>query len=625
MIRVLTRCALTAAAISLLSIAQAAASTPTPSPSPLPQIAHVVTSDRAAEPLTRSVRTTYVITKAQMLRDGDRSVADALAKVPGATLNRYGPFGSQTSLSLLGSSAAQVLVLLDGMPVAGAQLGGADVGAFSTSGVERIEVVEGGGSTLYGSGSVGGVVNIITTPATRASAVASIGSFGTSTFAFESPYLSFSRTQGNNAYPLPDGSSHENAAGGLSSLRMGYRHRLGVIEATLSADASNESIGVPGSFNFFSPTSHQNTLVRDARLELSQTRANSTLSLQLGESTQSIAYTCNTPIDVNCPNSFATTPTPYADLLNDLRTMASLRDVVGSGSERMLFGIDLTRGFARIDDGTDPYSINSYAQTAAYAQSQWSARNGDEFYIGMRGERDGAQGGEFTPSIGGKYHLSRSAYLRANAATAFDAPSAELLYYPGFSNPNLAAERLRVGDVTLVAPRLGGGFTFGWFATAGTNLIVANPPNYIPDNVGHALVEGFTLGVKSRRTHGFQTSLDITDLYRAEDLDTLTRLSGRGPVLQTRLGFMYRPAATKSFDGFGISATTEGSQGAYDPTLPAFAQSLGYTRVDAYLGYRIGRHAALTLRGYDLGNERYAQFSGYPLPGRSFTLEIRTR
>jgi outer membrane receptor for Fe3+-dicitrate len=79
--------------VFLFAAALAAASTPTPSPSPsptpLPQIAHVVTSDRGSESVTRAARTTYVVTAAEMARDGDRTIADALQNVPGVTINQY--------------------------------------------------------------------------------------------------------------------------------------------------------------------------------------------------------------------------------------------------------------------------------------------------------------------------------------------------------------------------------------------------------------------------------------------------------------------------------------------------------------------------------------------------------
>ena len=83
--------------------------------------------------------------------------------------SRYGAFGASTSVGIRGSSSQQVLVLMDGLPVAGSQIDDVDLEQIPVSGIDRIEVVEGGGSTLYGSGSIGGVINIITAPASARS------------------------------------------------------------------------------------------------------------------------------------------------------------------------------------------------------------------------------------------------------------------------------------------------------------------------------------------------------------------------------------------------------------------------------------------------------------------------
>src|SRR5580692_133984 len=151
--------------VPLIAAVVAAASvspTPSPSASPALQIAHVVTSDRSDESLTRATRVTFVVTQDQILRNGYRTVGDAIGGVPGVQLEHYGAIGSNDSYGIRGSSSAQVLVLVDGMPARGSFANSVNLGTFSTAGVERIEIVEGGGSTLYGTGAVGGVINVIT-------------------------------------------------------------------------------------------------------------------------------------------------------------------------------------------------------------------------------------------------------------------------------------------------------------------------------------------------------------------------------------------------------------------------------------------------------------------------------
>lgn len=626
-------------------IAAVVAATPSPSPSPtVPEIAHVVTSDRGLETTERTARTTYVVTAAQIARDGDRTVAEALQNVPGVDIVRYGAFGAAAAVGIRGSSSQQVLVLMDGQPLAGGQIDDVNLEQFSVAGVNRVEVVEGGGSTLYGSGSIGGVINIITSQPPQASATVSTGSFDEQTYLFQTPYLSFQRTYATNDYSVENAPNRANAQAGMTALTARYGHSIGALDLTLTGNILSAASGVPGELGFLSPTSEQSNVNRNLRLQVAKNGPHSTATLELGDSSQDLAYTCNTPEDPNCPNSSFPTPgpgmssnPPYAQMLYDQHWMASLRDVVDNVHQRLVYGVDLMRGIARVDQGTGGGSplaadnapiVDAYAQTAAYVQSQWFTSNGGQFYLGLRGERDGGFGGAYSPSIGGVLPLSRDVQLKLNAASAFRAPIAEELYYPGFSNPNLVPERTRVGDATFVAPRLWGGVSLGWFTTSGSNLIVSPPPLYIPENVGHASIQGLTLNVATPPQHGYAATLNVTNLYRAQDLDTDSRLPGRGPVFAVGLGLRYAAPPVSRFDGFGVVVQTQGPQESADPYLsPAYAvyQPATFTQVDGYIGYRVTPRLLLTLRGYNLGDDRYALYAGYPMPGRSFAVELRSR
>ncbi len=617
----------------LLAAAIAAAPAPSPTPTLLP-IAHVVTSDRSSESTAKTARTTYVVTKSDIVRNGYLTVAQALENVPGVEIESYGGLGSVSSVSIRGSSTSEVLVLLDGMPIAGSQIDAIDLGQIPTSGIERIEVVEGGGSTLYGSGSVGGVINIITSSPPRSSATASAGSYGEDSLSIETPYLALARTIAANDYALPNGTVEPNAAAELNSLRTGYSHDFGAVDLTVGGDLIDQEGGSPGVQGFISPTSRLGLVNRDARVELSHSGARSTLSVQLGASTSDLTFTCDTPVDDECPNTGITT-TPFAQLLTEDRLMSDLRDVVDNGNERLVYGVDLTRGDARVDDGIDPIQFHPFDQVAAYAQSQWFDARSDEWYAGVRAESDGVPGGAISPSIGGIENVTSNLLLRWNAATAFRAPTEEELYYPFYSNPDLAPEKTRVGDVTLVESGASGSLSLGWFTTDGTNLIVDNPVTFIPENIGRALLQGATFEARSRSYGGYSAHFDVTNLYDAEDLEDDTRIEGRGPVFTVSSGIDYVAPPISRFDGFGVTTLSKGSRGLIDTSIPSWDQPVPYTNVCAYVGYRVTSLLVLTLRGFDLTNARYSEFGtyssssvefyAYPVPGRTFAVELRAR
>ena len=100
----------------LMAALVAAAPSPSPSPTAVPEIAHVVTSDRSLESVTRTARTTYVVTASEIARDGNRTVADAIETIPGVNVVRYGAFGAVATVGIRGTSSQQVLVLVDGLP-----------------------------------------------------------------------------------------------------------------------------------------------------------------------------------------------------------------------------------------------------------------------------------------------------------------------------------------------------------------------------------------------------------------------------------------------------------------------------------------------------------------------------
>jgi outer membrane cobalamin receptor len=124
----------------------------------------VVTGSPVPEPKSESIATVTVITSEQIAETNAKTVADALRWTPGLTVDTQGPLGSLGAARLRGSTSNQVLVLIDGRranPAGGGQL---DLSDVLTENVDRIEVLLGPASAVYGADAVGGVINIITRP-----------------------------------------------------------------------------------------------------------------------------------------------------------------------------------------------------------------------------------------------------------------------------------------------------------------------------------------------------------------------------------------------------------------------------------------------------------------------------
>ncbi len=124
----------------------------------------IVTASRRPEPAYAVGAAYSVLTGEQIERRQIRVVSDALRQIPGIAVSRSGPPGNLTQIRLRGSEANQTLVLIDGVEVndPGNFDGGFDFANLLTYNIDRIEVIRGAQSAIYGSDALGGVINIIT-------------------------------------------------------------------------------------------------------------------------------------------------------------------------------------------------------------------------------------------------------------------------------------------------------------------------------------------------------------------------------------------------------------------------------------------------------------------------------
>ena len=123
----------------------------------------VVTADRNTQPLKHIGNSISVISKEQIENRGFDFASEAMRQIPGLSVNQSGPIGSATQIRIRGAEANHTLVLIDGFnandPAIGSEFNFADLTTFD---VDQIEVVRGSQTALYGSDTIGGVINLIT-------------------------------------------------------------------------------------------------------------------------------------------------------------------------------------------------------------------------------------------------------------------------------------------------------------------------------------------------------------------------------------------------------------------------------------------------------------------------------
>lgn len=148
------------------SAAPQSSATSTPSlaahqaPTQLPDVS--ITATRITQPVGQIGTTVTVINSQQIQDQKIQMTSDALRQVPGVEVTQTGGPGTQTDVTIRGSTSSQVLTLLDGVEVNSPLTGAYDFANLTTNNAGRVEIVRGAGGSLYGSSAIGGVINQIT-------------------------------------------------------------------------------------------------------------------------------------------------------------------------------------------------------------------------------------------------------------------------------------------------------------------------------------------------------------------------------------------------------------------------------------------------------------------------------
>ena len=147
----------------VLGVLTASAAGPVAAQALLPET--VVTATRLSTPREEVASSVTVITRADIEAKKQRTIVDVLSGVPGLQVVQSGGLGAQTSIFSRGSESSHTIVFIDGIEVSDTSTpnGAFDFAHLLTSNIERVEVVRGPQSTLFGSDAIGAVINVTTT------------------------------------------------------------------------------------------------------------------------------------------------------------------------------------------------------------------------------------------------------------------------------------------------------------------------------------------------------------------------------------------------------------------------------------------------------------------------------
>lgn len=586
----------------------------------------VVTATRTPEPAGAGTKSVTVITAEEIQSKQIQSVAEALRGVPGATIVQTGTLGGQTSTFLRGSNSNHTLFLIDGVPVNTPTDGAFDLADLSIENVERIEVVRGPQSTLYGSSAMGGVVNVITKRgAGPPSHRLSVGAGKHSTFreVFASAGGTERADYSITAVRLDSQGrgEHDEYANTNLSARLGVKPtpttRLEVFSRFVEADKDLPPVlGRQDSSTGAAFDPDQNQQREFLQVGTAWTQALTPwwdYRLILARVTDRLKFT-DPPLSPD-----VTDTTAYdAEAVTSLRLLPAT--ILTFGGQWKQENADVTGAFATFDA--------TVTQRAGYVQGQVTLWDRLTLVGGGRVDDHSRFGDHSTGQLSAAYVLrSTGTTLRAGYGTAFRAPSMNQFFRPGSGNPNLRPERSRSVEAgveqALWDKQLRIGATY--FHTRFTDLIdFGPPPSFQSLNIDRAQAEGVELVAEVRPV----TGLILRGGYTfTEAIDSNTQ-----QPLRRRPKHIGSASATYELDkrySVSIIGLFVGRRFDTNPVFPfGLAENGGYAKFDlaagATLAERWGPLSAVrfTAKVENLLDKQYDEALGFPALGLTYLVGI---
>jgi vitamin B12 transporter len=630
-------------------------------PAPDSQENLVVTATRVPEKLENIPAGVTVIDRKTIEERGYTTLVDALSAVPGVRVAQSGGPGSQASVFIRGTNSNHVLVLIDGVPVNDpADPGGAfNFGVDTLADVERIEIVRGPMSSVYGSEALAGVINIITKHGRGAP-------HGHLTLGAGSPRQGIAQGDVSGGFGLWDYSANVQ---GLSERGFDQTPQREIPVYTGEVDGDRSKLAqVELGFTPVVDTRISLLLrARDAKYGYDEVSAvavdagnasgyDASLFGKLGIVSKLFDGVWDTSAFISRMQddrryTITDSPLDPDDDTGDSRyhgrrTDAQWNNTVHLPDVAILTASALTFGYEHVSDQVN-VKIDTNSIYGPYASTVKAHDDTDSGYAGLqttvaerlaltgqvREDATTVGGDAFTWRIGGVLDVPEIlSHLKASYGTGFRAPALYDRYgidsYGYIGNPNLRPEYARGYELGVTTDLPGGvSVTSTYFYNRIHDLIVVEyAANYLsssPVNIDRARTEGLEETVTLRLAHWMQADLGYT-YTDARDLDTQEQLLRR-PYNQgfanLRIvpfpGFVVAPELiyTGNFQDYLTS-----NAGVPEPYTGLSPSGLIF---NLSLSWQVTPTVQVFIWGKNLGNSTFEPVNGYQMPGASFMAGTR--
>jgi vitamin B12 transporter len=599
------------------------------SPASLPPT--VVTPARQAQPLDDALPSTSVITREDIDRWQTVDLVSVLSRETGVQFAQAGGRGSAASIFVRGGAGSQVLVLVDGVRLNAGTSGAAALGGIALDAIERIEIVRGNLSSLYGSAAVGGVVQIFTRQGAERGVTVSVEGGDGRTLAGRTSAggvagatriggaVGGGTTQAISAIdagriepgPFVAGANPDLDGNDYLTASLGATYRDGSTLASISGwlsrnrtDFDSTSDGQTATHLEKSQLAAVNAL---ARTEFS---ANWAAQLALGASRDRSNNLVSVPFSFSSGEFSA--DNLVATWTNDL--------VLGE-----IWRAQLGAEYLRQTGESTSYDPNFSGQSERFtrsAGSAWANANAahgpHQLQLGVRQDQYSDVGGATSGLVAYGYRIDAHWRVSAQWSNAFRAPSFNDLYFPFFGNPDLDPERSNSVEAGLQYAGGAWNLRATAFRTDVRDLIAFDPAASRAENIDDARITGFELG-GGWNSGPWRVSANGT-LLRAINETTDQRLLRRASWV-ANLAAAYDPGPWNA----GLEMSVVGPRDDLDINTFQRIELASYTLVRLVGAWRLSSAITLRARVENLFDETYETVSGYNTLPRTVIVGVDLR
>ena len=558
------------------------------------------------------------------------SLADALRGRPGVGVSRSGGPGQLTQIRLRGAEADHALVLLDGVELTNPATGAVDFAHLSAAGIERVEILRGAQSALWGSHAAGGVINLVSRAADGPEAEAGLRA-GADGLSETSGSLAVGGARGGLAARWQSFTTRGDNASLAGAEEDGYRSRTAQLNGRWTPAPATDlrlSFRRVRSRAEYDGSENGRPVDADHHSRHERTALSAAANVRAGRLRWQAAAAYLQTRDRNT-DGFGITETDGQRLQFDLLGWRTFERCAAAGACTLGLGLEWSRE-RYVRGAVGPLHARS---RSALAIAQWRPLEAVDADLSLRRDDNDDFGNADTWRAGAAWRLAGGvARLYAAAGTGIVNPSLteRFGYFPGSfrGNPDLTPERTRdreVGaafplgglraDLSVFAQDLHREIAGEYDAASGTSTTVNRP--------GRSKRRGLELELRATLGEAWSWRGGYTYTRSSEPTAAGPRREIRRPRHQYRAALEYRTGRLRA------ALTARAARGLLDQDFAAFPARrvpLGNHEVaDLSARCELNREWTLSLSARNLFNERYQEVLGYRAPDRQLSMELRWR